>query len=238
MNDTFDESAPATVLVVDDEPFILDLLGSALRLNGFEVYSAADGAGALSVAAVHRPDIVVLDVMLPDIDGFAVAQQLRSTGYEAPVLFLTARDAVSDRVGGLTAGADDYVSKPFSLEEVVVRLRAILRRTARPEDETERLRYADLVLDADTHQVWRGDTPIRLSPREFDLLGYLLLNAGKVVSRNQILENVWGAGEKRTSRVVETFISHVRQKVDAGGPPLIHTVCGLGYVLRGSDRTL
>ncbi|WP_067672353.1 response regulator transcription factor [Nocardia miyunensis] len=229
-----DPAAP-TVLVVDDEPYILDLLRSALRLNGFQVYAADDGSAALDMAMAHSPDILVLDVMLPDFDGFTVAQRLRTIGCDAPVLFLTARDAVQDRLAGLAAGGDDYVSKPFSIEEVVVRLRAILRRTARPEGD-RRLRYDDLLLDVDAHQVWRAGSPITLSPTEFDVLRYLVLNSGKVLSRKQILDNVWGAGERRASRVVETFVSRIRQKVDAEGAPLIHTVRGLGYVLRRSDH--
>ncbi len=231
-----DRSEPVpSVLVVDDEPYILDLLGSALRLNGFEVYSAEDAATALATARLHMPDIVVLDVMLPDQDGFTVAQRLRNTGCDAPILFLTARDAIQDRLTGLTVGGDDYVSKPFSIEEVVARLRTILRRTTRDEDP-ERLQYADLILDPDSHQVWRAGELVVLSPTEFELLRYLMLNADKVVSRNQILENVWGAGERRNSRVVETFINHLRQKVDAEGRPLIHTARGVGYILRRSGR--
>ncbi|WP_216896301.1 response regulator transcription factor [Nocardia alni] len=230
MKDNRSGSAPS-VLVVDDEPYILDLLGSALRLNGFEVYSADDAATALASARLHMPDIVVLDVMLPDQDGFTVAQRLRNIGCDAPILFLTARDAIQDRLTGLTVGGDDYVSKPFSIEEVVARLRTILRRTTRDADP-ERLQYADLILDPDSHQVWRDGEPVILSPTEFELLRYLMLNADKVVSRSQILENVWGIGERRNSRVVETFISHLRQKLDAGGTPLIHTTRGVGYILR------
>ncbi|WP_319944982.1 response regulator transcription factor [Nocardia macrotermitis] len=236
MNDYRPEATTASVLVVDDEPYILDLLGSGLRLNGFEVYSAEDGAEALAMAAMHSPDIVVLDVMLPDIDGFAVAQQLPGVGCDAPILFLTARDTVEDRITGLTVGGDDYVSKPFSIEEVAARLRSILRRTS-PGNDLARLCYADLILDAAAHRVWRDRTPISLSPTEFDLLRYLMENAEKVLSRKQILENVWGSGERRSSRVVETFISRLRQKIDAEGVPLLHTTRGVGYVLRGSSRT-
>lgn len=236
VNDNRPEAATTTVLVVDDEPYILDLLGSGLRLKGFEVYSAEEGAEALRMAAMHCPDIIVLDVMLPDIDGFTVAQRLPGVGCDAPVLFLTARDAVEDRVTGLTVGGDDYVSKPFSIEEVAVRLRTILRRTA-PGNDAARLCYADLILDADAHRVWRDRIPITLSPTEFDLLRYLMENAEKVLSRTQILENVWGVGERRSSRVVETFISRLRQKIDAQGVPLLHTTRGVGYILRGSSRT-
>lgn len=232
-----DRSAPgeASVLVVDDEPFILDLLGSALRLSGFEVHSADSGRGALAAAAAHRPDIIVLDVMLPDIDGFTVAQRLRDRGSDIPVLFLTARDAVADRLAGLAAGGDDYVTKPFSLEEVVLRLQAILRRSRVSDAEASgHLRVADLELDAESHVVRRAGESIWLSATEFNLLRYLMLNVGKVVSKRQILDRVWEAEEGRGERVVETFVSQLRRKIDAQGPPLIHTVRGVGYSLRGS----
>ncbi|MFE3227823.1 response regulator transcription factor [Nocardia sp. NPDC059228] len=224
----------ATVLVVDDEPYILDLLCSALRLSGFEVYSADTGRGALEAATRRRPDVMVLDVMLPDLDGFTVARRLRAAGSEVPVLFLTARDAVEDRIAGLSAGGDDYVSKPFSLEEVILRLHAILRRTRPGEDGPGRLRFADLELDAGTHLVFRAGEQIWLSATEFKLLHYLMLNAGKVVSKRQILDRVWQAEEGRADRVVETFVSQLRRKIDTGHPPLIHTVRGVGYTLRES----
>ncbi|WP_040813076.1 response regulator transcription factor [Nocardia concava] len=232
-----DRIAPdaATVLVVDDEPFILDLLCSALRMSGFDVVSADNGRAALEAATRRPPDVMVLDVMLPDLDGFTVAKRLRAQGSEVPVLFLTARDTVEDRIAGLSAGGDDYVSKPFSLEEVVLRLQAILRRT-RPADEDTptRLRFADLELDVDTHQVHRAGEQIWLSATEFKLLHYLMLNAGKVVSKRQILDRVWQAEEGRADRVVETFVSQLRRKVDSGPNPLIHTVRGVGYTLRES----
>ncbi|GAB0105116.1 response regulator transcription factor [Nocardia sp. JMUB6875] len=232
-----DRIAPdaATVLVVDDEPFILDLLCSALRMSGFDVVSADNGRAALDAATRRPPDVMVLDVMLPDLDGFTVAKRLRAQGSEVPVLFLTARDTVEDRIAGLSAGGDDYVSKPFSLEEVVLRLQAILRRT-RPADEDtpNRLRFADLELDVDTHQVHRAGEQIWLSATEFKLLHYLMLNAGKVVSKRQILDRVWQAEEGRADRVVETFVSQLRRKVDTGPKPLIHTVRGVGYTLRES----
>lgn len=225
----------ATVLVVDDEPYILDLLCSALRLSGFEVYSADTGRGALEAANRRPPDVMVLDVMLPDLDGFTVARRLRAAGSEVPVLFLTARDAVEDRIAGLSAGGDDYVSKPFSLEEVVLRLHAILRRTRPGDDEgPDRLRFADLELDAGTHLVFRDGEQIWLSATEFKLLHYLMLNAGKVVSKRQILDRVWQAEEGRADRVVETFVSQLRRKIDSGHQPLIHTVRGVGYTLRES----
>lgn len=225
----------ATVLVVDDEPNILDLLCSALRLSGFDVTGADSGRAALEAATRRPPDVIVLDVMLPDLDGFTVARRLRAQGSEVPVLFLTARDAVEDRIAGLSAGGDDYVSKPFSLEEVVLRLQAILRRTKPAEDDgPQRLRFADLELDAATHTVYRSGAQIWLSATEFKLLHYLMVNAGKVVSKRQILDRVWQAEEGRADRVVETFVSQLRRKVDTGRAPLIHTVRGVGYTLRES----
>ena len=224
----------ARVLVVDDEPNILELLSAALRLSGFEVRRAADGAEALRAAAEFRPHIVVLDVMLPDQDGFTVARQLRADGDHVPVLFLTARDAVEDRIAGLTVGGDDYVTKPFSLDEVVLRLRAILRRV-QPQHGGEpdaRLRYHDLELDEDAYEVRRGGQLVSLSPTEFKLLRYLLINAEKVVSKGQILDRVWNYEFGGDSRVVESYISYLRRKVDSKQPPLIHTIRGVGYVLR------
>jgi two-component system OmpR family response regulator len=225
---------PARVLVVDDEPNILELLSAALRLSGFEVQGAANGAEALRCAADFRPHIVVLDVMLPDQDGFSVARRLRAEGDHVPVLFLTARDAVEDRIAGLTAGGDDYVTKPFSLDEVVLRLRAILRRAqpAQGAESDARLRYSDLELDEDTYEVRRGGQLVSLSPTEFKLLRYLLINAEKVVSKGQILDRVWNYEFGGDSRIVESYISYLRRKVDAKQPPLIHTIRGVGYVLR------
>jgi two-component system, OmpR family, response regulator len=225
----------ATVLVVDDEPNILELLSAALRLSGFVVVSADSGAAAVSAAREHRPDIVVLDVMLPDFDGFEVARMLRGVHERLPVLFLTARDAVADRIAGLTVGGDDYVTKPFSLEEVVLRLRAILRRTRDGrggEPAPGLLSYADLVLDEDAHQVSRGGRPVQLSPTEFNLLRYLMVNAEKVVSKAQILDRVWHYDFGGDGRIVESYISYLRRKIDGDAPPLIHTVRGVGYSLR------
>lgn len=230
-----DASTPAPrVLVVDDEPNILELLTAALRLNGFEVRGAATGAEALSASAEFRPHIVVLDVMLPDQDGFAVARQLRSDEEAVPVLFLTARDAVEDRIAGLTAGGDDYVTKPFSLDEVVLRLRAILRRTqpVQVSGPDSTIRYHDLVLDEETYEVHRGDVLVTLSPTEFKLLRYLLINAEKVVRKSQILDRVWNYDFGGDGRIVESYISYLRRKVDFTAPELIHTVRGIGYVLR------
>ncbi|MBQ0927287.1 response regulator transcription factor [Saccharopolyspora endophytica] len=226
------ESSGARVLVVDDEPNILELLAAALRLSGFEVRGAATGADALRAAAEFHPDIVVLDVMLPDRDGFSVATELRGGGSTVPVLFLTARDAVEDRIAGLTAGGDDYVTKPFSLDEVVLRLRAILRRVRPEPDDSATLRYQDLELDEDTYEVRRAGQLVSLSPTEFKLLRYLLINAEKVVSKVQILDRVWNYEFGGDSRIVESYISYLRRKVDSVSPPLIHTIRGVGYVLR------
>ncbi|GAA4887121.1 response regulator transcription factor [Saccharopolyspora cebuensis] len=226
------ETGSARVLVVDDEANILELLTAALRLSGFEVRGAATGAEALRAAGEFAPDIVVLDVMLPDLDGFAVATRLRASGDPVPVLFLTARDAVEDRIAGLTAGGDDYVTKPFSLDEVVLRLRAILRRVRPAQEPDATLRYHDLELDEDTYEVRRGGRLVALSPTEFKLLRYLLINAGKVVSKVQILDRVWNYEFGGDSRIVESYISYLRRKVDRDPPPLIHTLRGVGYVLR------
>ncbi|WP_433762435.1 response regulator transcription factor [Nocardia sp. CA-135398] len=232
-------SPAATVLVVDDEPNIVDLLSAALRMSGFDVHTAASGYAALAEAAAHRPDIVVLDVMLPDLDGYAVARRLREVDSQVPVLFLTSRDAVEDRIAGLAAGGDDYVTKPFSIEEVLLRLRAILRRTLGPESGDDRvLRYADLELDVDAHTAYRAGDEIWLSATEFSLLRYLVVNAEKVVSKQQIIDRVWSTETGRDGRVVETFISQLRRKVDARNPPLIHTIRGVGYTLRhGGGRS-
>ena len=230
----------ARLLVVDDEPNIRELLATSLRFAGFEVHSAADGAHALKVAKEVDPDLVVLDVMLPDLDGFTVTRRLRERGQHVPVLFLTARDETADKVQGLTVGGDDYVTKPFSLEEVVARIRAILRRTAPGgDDDAAVLRYADLELDDDTHEVRRAGTSIELSPTEFKLLRYLMLNAGRVLSKVQILDHVWQYEWGGDANIVESYISYLRRKIDqvadADGHvlrPLIHTKRGVGYMLR------
>ncbi|MEV4225377.1 response regulator transcription factor [Nonomuraea sp. NPDC049725] len=231
------ESVPAKVLVVDDEPNIRELLSEALSLNGFDVRTASSGRAALKAVASERPDIIVLDVMLPDLDGFTVARRLREAQDSPLVLFLTAKDAVSDRISGLTAGGDDYVTKPFSLEEVVLRLRAILRRVRPvPEEVDDRvLRYADLELDEEAHLVRRAGRAIHLSPTEFSLLRYLMINAERVVSKGQILERVWDFDIDGDSRIVESYISYLRRKIDAEGRPLIHTLRGLGYRLQDSS---
>lgn len=221
------------VLVVDDEANIRELLCAALGLKGFDVRTASSGACALDAVTTSRPDIVVLDVGLPDIHGFRVAKILRAAHGELPVLFLTARDSVRDRIAGLTTGGDDYVTKPFSIEEVVLRLRAILRRSLpHAADDDEVLRYADLEIDEDVHRVTRAGRDIVLSPTEFRLLHYLIANAGRVVTKQQILERVWDRTVGEESRVVDSYISYLRRKVDATGVPLIHTLRGIGYSLR------
>jgi two-component system OmpR family response regulator len=220
---------PARVLVVDDEPNIRALLSQTLRLVSFEVRTAETGAEAVSAAREFAPDIVVLDVMLADIDGFEVARRL---GERVPVLFLTARDAVEDRVQGLSLGADDYVAKPFSLEEVVLRIRAILRRSHGGAPREDVMRYADLELDVAAHEVRRGGVPVELSPTEFNLLRYLLANAGRVVSKTQILDSVWRYDFDGDSSIVESYVYYLRKKIDKSEPQLIHTVRGVGYTLR------
>jgi len=226
---------PTRVLVVDDEPNISALLSATLRLVAFEVRVAESGHGALVAVQEFEPDLVVLDVMLPDLDGFDVARRMRAAGQDTPVLFLTARDGVEDRVTGLTAGADDYVTKPFSLEEVVLRIRAILRRSQPELDGPAAagvLRYADLELDEDAHEVRRAGRLVDLSPTEFNLLKYLLINAGRVVSKAQILDRVWKYDFGGDGRIVESYVYYLRRKIDKTDPPLIHTVRGVGYALR------
>ncbi|HVA42356.1 MAG TPA: response regulator transcription factor [Acidimicrobiales bacterium] len=222
---------PSRVLVVDDEQYIRDLVGTALRYEGFEVTEAATGRAALSAVSTARPDLVVLDVMLPDLDGLEVTRRLRSEGLRVPVVFLTARDATEDKVVGLTVGGDDYLTKPFSLEELVARVRAVLRRT-QPVTAESQMRFADLILDEDTHEVWRGETPVHLTATEFNLLRYLMLNPRRVLSKVQILEHVWQYDFDGDPNVLETYISYLRKKLDPLGPPLIHTVRRVGYSLR------
>jgi two-component system OmpR family response regulator len=220
------------ILVVDDEPSITELVSTVLRYEGFEVQTAATGRKALTAVTNFRPHLVVLDIMLPDLDGFEVQRRLATDGTRVPILFLTARDATEDKVRGLTAGADDYVTKPFSLEELVARVRSILRRTTDETDGSGRLSFADLEMDEDTHDVWRGERSIDLSPTEFNLLRYLLLNARKVVSKAQILDHVWRYDFGGDASVVETYISYLRRKVDVEDEKLIHTIRGVGYSLR------
>jgi two-component system OmpR family response regulator len=218
------------ILVVDDEPSIVDAVSTALRYEGYEVASAATGREALSAATRLDPDLIVLDWMLPDVDGIEVGRRLRAQGSEAAVLFLTAKDATENKVEALRAGGDDYVTKPFSLAEVVARVQAILRRTAGnlPGDV---LRFGDLVLDEGRHEVSRGDRLIRLTATEFALLRYFMLNPRRVLSKAQILQNVWRYDFGGNSNVVETYVSYLRKKLDAAGPPLIRTVRQAGYML-------
>jgi two-component system, OmpR family, response regulator len=223
---------PGRLLVVDDEKTILELLSGSLRLAGFEVTTAASGAEAVRAAASRRPDLVLLDVMMPDGDGFEALRRMRSAGIEVPVIFLTARDEEPDRVNGFDLGADDYVTKPFSLNELLGRIRAVLRRS-RPGDPGSRLCVADLELDEDAHEVKRAGAVIDLTPTEYRLLRFLMLNAGRVVSKDQILDHVWEGDPARDGNVVEPCVSYLRRKVDQGQQlRLIHTVRGFGYVLR------
>ena len=223
----------ARILVVDDEESITHLLCTALRYEGFATASAASGREALSTAAEFRPDLVLLDVMLPDIDGFEVHRRLTaSAAPRLPVVFLTARRDTDDRVRGLTIGADDYVVKPFSLEELIARVRAVLRRTRGEQEADRRLAVEDLELDEETREVRRGGRLVELTPTEFSLLRYLLVNSGRVLSKAQILDHVWNYDFGGDSNVVETYISYLRKKIDRDGEPLIHTVRGFGYSLR------
>ena len=221
----------ARVLVTDDEDNIRFLLDAALRHFGFDVVLAANGREALGAVADDKPDLIVLDVMLPDLDGFEVCRRLRADGVRVPVLFLTARDGTEEKVRGLTLGGDDYVTKPFSLEEVVARVRAILRR-ANGEAPSSVLRFGDLEMDEDAHVVRRRGVAVDLSPTEYKLLRYLLINAGRVVTRAQILDHVWEYDFGGEATVVETYVSYLRKKLDPLGEPLIKTVRGVGYALR------
>ena len=220
------------ILVVDDEPNIVDVVSMALRYQGFEVASAGTGQEALSQVAAFRPHLMVLDVMLPDMEGFAVAERLGAQRSDVPIIFLTARDATPDKVRGLTSGGDDYVTKPFSLEELVARIRTILRRTGRAQPEDSRLVFEDLEMDDDTREVMRAGRPIELTATEYRLLRYFLLNPRRVLSRAQLLDNVWEYDFGGDGRVLETYVSYLRKKVDANGPALIHTARGVGYALR------
>ncbi len=224
----------ARLLVVDDEPNIVELLSTSLRFAGFEVVGAMTGSEATRAAERHHPDLVLLDVMLPDVDGFVVLRRIReAAGRPVPVIFLTARDANEDKVSGLTLGGDDYVTKPFSLEEVVARIRAVLRRSSATEGRRPApLVVADLVLDETSHQVHRAGREIVLSPTEFNLLHYLMANVGRVLSKLQILDHVWGYDFDGDSAIVESYISYLRRKLDDGRPSPIQTVRGIGYVLR------
>ncbi len=227
------------MLVVDDEPMIVELLSVSLRYQGFEVATAANGAEGLDRAKQFRPDALIVDVMMPGMDGFGLLRRLRADGIDAPVLFLTARDEVEDKITGLTLGADDYVTKPFSLEEVVARLRVILRRSGHVVKETKssRIRFEDIELDDDTHEVWKAGEPVALSPTEFTLLRYFMVNAGTVLSKPRILDHVWRYDFGGEVGVVETYVSYLRKKVDTGPDRLIHTLRGVGYVMRAPSRS-
>lgn len=224
----------ARILVVDDEPNIVDLLAVCLRFQGFEVHTAGSGTAALDRARAVRPDAVILDVMMPGMDGFGVLRRLRDDGIDAPALFLTARDRLEDKIAGLTLGGDDYVTKPFSLEEVVARLRVILRRAGRgiEEPRSTRLKFADIELDEETHEVWKAGELVALSPTEFTLLRYFVINAGTVLSKPKILDHVWRYDFGGDVNVVESYVSYLRRKVDTGEKRLLHTLRGVGYVLR------
>lgn len=232
------DGTPPRVLVVDDEHNLTELLSMALRYEGWEVRSAGTGMAAVRAAREFEPDAVALDMMLPDMDGLEVLRRMREHNDRLPVLFLTARDAVEDRIAGLTAGGDDYVTKPFSLEEVVARIRAVLRRTrGDAEQDSLVLTFEDLELDEDSHEVRRAGRVIETSPTEFKLLRYLMLNPNRVLSKSQILDHVWDYDFRGEAGIVESYISYLRRKIDAEGlPPLIHTKRGVGYVLRLSPQ--
>ncbi|WP_417555462.1 response regulator transcription factor [Microbacterium sp.] len=228
------DGSPLRILAVDDEQMLTDLLAMALRMEGWEVRTAGSGLEALQVARDFEPDALVLDVMMPDLDGVGVLRRLREAGNLVPVLFLTAKDSVGDRIAGLTAGGDDYVTKPFSLEEVIARLRAVIRRSGqgRVDDEQSILRVADLSLNEDSHEVMRGDDEIELTATEFELLRFLMRNERRVLSKAQILDRVWSYDFGGKSSVVELYISYLRKKIDAGRTPLLHTVRGVGYMIK------
>ncbi|MFN8203886.1 MAG: response regulator transcription factor [Solirubrobacteraceae bacterium] len=229
-------TAPPRVLVVDDEPNIVDVISMALRFQGFEVAAAHTGGEAIAQVATFRPDLMLLDVMLPDMEGFDVARRLGSQRGAVPIIFLTARDATEDKVRGLTTGGDDYVTKPFSLEELIARIRTVLRRTGAAEPDSGRLVFEDLELDEDAREVHRAGEPVELTATEYRLLRYLLLNPRRVLTRAQILDHVWDYDFGGDARILETYISYLRKKLDGLGPPLIHTVRGVGYVLRSPRR--
>ncbi|WP_279537845.1 response regulator transcription factor [Amycolatopsis acidicola] len=228
----------ARLLVVDDEPNMVELLAASLRFAGFEVTTAPDGPAAIAEARRSRPDLMVLDVMMPGLDGFDVVRRLRSEGMRAPVLFLSARDAPEDKVTGLTLGGDDYVTKPFSLDELVARIDAVLRRSggAGAVPPSEKLTFADIELDEGTHEVFKAGEQVELSPTEFRLLRYFLLNAGRVLSKEQILAGVWQFDFNGNNGVIESYVSYLRRKIDTTEPRLLRTVRGIGYQLRAPRR--
>ena len=224
---------PINVLVVDDESVLAEMVSMALRYEGWNIATAGDGSSAIASARAQRPDVVVLDVMLPDMSGLDVLHKLREDNPQLPVLLLTAKDAVEDRIAGLTAGGDDYVTKPFSIEEVVLRLRALLRRTGvTTVDSGAQLVVGDLVLDEDSHEVMRAGEPISLTSTEFELLRFMMRNSKRVLSKAQILDRVWSYDFGGRSNIVELYISYLRKKIDNGREPMIHTLRGAGYVLK------
>jgi two-component system, OmpR family, response regulator len=229
---TQSKPSEAKLLVVEDDANILELLSASLRFAGFDVSTATSGSAAVTAAKSASPDLVVLDVMLPDLDGFEVIRLMREGGARTPVVFLTARDSTDDKIRGLTLGGDDYVTKPFSLEELTARIRAVLRRTTAGDETPSRLTFADLELDEETHEVYRAGQRVQLSPTEFKLLRYLMLNANRVLSKAQILDHVWKYDFRGDDNIVESYISYLRRKVDNVQPRLIHTLRGVGYVLR------
>ncbi len=224
--------AAKRILVVDDEPSIVDAVATVLRYEGYDVLTASAGYQALALAQNEPLDLVVLDVMLPDLDGLEVTRRLRADGVKVPVLFLTAKGEVDDLVAGLAVGADDYVAKPFSLAEVVARTKALLRRAQPDEGEDTRLRFADLALDEQTHEVWRAGTAVKLTATEFNVLRLFMLNPRRVLSKDQIIDHVWHYDFGGNQNIVETYVRYLRRKLDALGPPLIHTIRLVGYVLR------
>ncbi|UCR88392.1 response regulator transcription factor [Mycetocola spongiae] len=228
------DGSPLRILVVDDEPSLTDLLRMALKYEGWEVETAGDGAGALAAARRFQPDLVILDIMLPDLDGLAVLARLRNRDAAIPVLFLTAKDALDDRIAGLTAGGDDYVTKPFSLEEVIARVRGLLRRSVlvNTEDTGPLVQVGDLILNEDSHEVERAGTPIDLTATEFELLRFLMRNPRRLLSKTQILDRVWNYEFEGRTSIVELYISYLRKKIDAGREPMIHTSRGVGYMIK------
>ncbi|HHW82451.1 MAG TPA: response regulator transcription factor [Actinomycetales bacterium] len=232
-----DAEPEARLLVVDDEPNIRELLATSLRFAGFDVESASGGNDAIKKVGARRPDLVVLDVMMPDMDGYTTLRRIRAVAGPVPVVFLTARDDTQDKVKGLTAGGDDYITKPFSLEEVVARIRAVLRRTKGESEDDAILRYADLEINEDAYEVRRGGQLIQLAPTEFKLLRYLVINAERVVSKSQILDHVWEYDFMGDPNIVESYISYLRRKIDTPGrEPLIHTRRTVGYILRREPK--
>ena len=225
------------VLVVDDEPSIVDAVATSLRYEGFTVDEAMTGRRALAQAQEDPPDLVILDVMLPDLDGLEVTRRLRADGIRVPILFLTARDSLQDKLAGLTVGGDDYVTKPFALAEIIARVHAILRRTGYESDDDGVLRFADVELDESAHEVRRGGNEIQLTATEFNLLRYFMLNPRRVLSKSQILDHVWHYDFGGDGNVVETYVSYLRKKLERHGPPLIHTIRLVGYTLRESESS-